>query len=260
MSALGQEQPGSFDEILAAVKETARGRWFLETFEDRVKATESSRILGAISRLENHIQSVGGSEGDAALVRQARDAIAAARRDIAGMNNSSQGLSAEGQLFARLAMLSRQAFSGPPNAGRGIERALRLVADLDQALFTPQVLPLRQTSESALFAQDEAIFAPAPATKLPAPELPEQQNPQAKGATVTIHHLNAPPAADDLTEKQRAPEEAPTSSLSSVLIETEGNVTVPNSRIMIIRRSAEEMDALPLADSGGEPRSESSAA
>ncbi len=260
MSGLGQEQAGSYDEILAAVKETARGRWFLETFEDRVKATESSRILDAISRLENHIQSVGGSEGDAILVRQARDAIAAARRDIAGMNNSSQGLSAEGQLFDRLAMLSRQAFSGPPNAGRGIERALRLVADLDQTFFSPNVLAPQPVPATAFFAQDEAIFEPAPTAKLPAPELPGQPSPQAKGATVTIHHLNAPPSADDLVENARAPGEAPSSSLSSVIIESEGTVTVPNSRIMIIRRSAEEMEALPLIDSENETHPETSAA
>jgi hypothetical protein len=90
MGALEQAFPESIDEILAMVKETPRGRWFLEGYEKRLRTTETERILSSIAKLESHIQSVSMGDHDHALVRKAREAIAAARRDIAAIEQKPE--------------------------------------------------------------------------------------------------------------------------------------------------------------------------
>ncbi|MCX7899727.1 MAG: hypothetical protein N2444_06560, partial [Methylocystis sp.] len=45
-------QPEDFEEIDAAVRETARGRWFLAEFERRLRAAENGALREALTRIE----------------------------------------------------------------------------------------------------------------------------------------------------------------------------------------------------------------
>jgi len=45
-------QEGDFERIEAAVRETERGRWFLDEFARRVRAAEGARVASALDRLE----------------------------------------------------------------------------------------------------------------------------------------------------------------------------------------------------------------
>lgn len=49
-------QPEDYEEIEAAVMETARGRWFLAEYARRVRDAESARMLAAIERLEARLE------------------------------------------------------------------------------------------------------------------------------------------------------------------------------------------------------------
>ncbi len=53
---------GDFEHIEAAVRETERGRWFLDEYERRARTAEGARVAKAIERLEER-----------AALRQARD-------------------------------------------------------------------------------------------------------------------------------------------------------------------------------------------
>ena len=103
MSGQQSAFPESLDEILNVVKETPRGRWFIEAYTNRVQTGGTSTILSAISKLESCLQSMSGSGADAALLQKARQHIAQARADIVSSEPGKTSLSSEGQLFAKLA-------------------------------------------------------------------------------------------------------------------------------------------------------------
>jgi hypothetical protein len=252
--------PESLDEVLSAVRETPRGRWFLEQYESRLRSGETTRILDAISRLETHLQSLGNGSEDSQLLSKAREAIAAARRDIAASEPALADQSREARLFALLAEKARAAFSSP-ETGRGVARALQLVSDLDRELAGKAANSNAATpTDSRFFAQDAAVFetapvtAPAPAPKpftsaVPAPE------PVSRGAKLIIRRANEPeaptPAAEMPVEAQPAPaplerEEPPVLEITKPPMETPAPIS--ESRITIIRRSADEMQDLPLID------------
>lgn len=48
-------QPEDYEEIEAAVMETARGRWFLSEYARRLRAAEIDRLLAAVARLERRL-------------------------------------------------------------------------------------------------------------------------------------------------------------------------------------------------------------
>lgn len=250
--------PESLDEVLSAVRETPRGRWFLEQYESRLRSGETTRILDAISRLETHLQSLGNGSEDSQLLSKAREAIAAARRDIAASEPALADQSREARLFALLAEKARAAFSSP-ETGRGVARALQLVSDLDRELAGKAANSnAAAPSESRFFAQDAAVFetapSPAPAPKpftsaVPAPE------PVSRGAKLIIRRANEPeapaPAAEMPVEAQPAPApleraEPPVLEITKPPMETPAPMA--ESRITIIRRSADEMQDLPLID------------
>jgi uncharacterized protein with PIN domain len=53
VSALPQGiEEGDFERIEAAVRETERGRWFLDEFARRVRTAEGARMASALDRLE----------------------------------------------------------------------------------------------------------------------------------------------------------------------------------------------------------------
>jgi hypothetical protein len=231
--------PESIDEVLTAVQETPRGRWFLDAYAARVKSDGTDNILSAIAKLENTITAMAIGGSDAGLVRKAKDAIASAKREIALLEPQTANLSAEGQMFAKLADLSRQAFAGQNNKasiGQGVDRVLKLVSDLDQSL-SGQTKPAVQ-----YFKQDEAIFEPSPTPVIAvvpvAPTLPTAE-PVNKGAKLVIHRVS---------QVQR-PEPA---AMESTTVEAP-----EPSRIVIIRKKAEDIMSVPLLD---EPVENASAA
>lgn len=197
MSNAGQDIALSFDDILEAVKETARGRWFVESLESRTRVGNTTRILDAIARLEDRVEEISQSTGDAVLVKKARESIIAARQDIARIENKAS-LSTEARLFAQLAGRARDEFNS-----NGMARALTLVEDLERELnphgadmlqAVPLSEPAPEPAKAAFFEADEAIFEAAPTiapspVSAPAPEQPKEPG-AAKGAKVVIHKLS----------------------------------------------------------------------
>ena len=247
--------PESLDEILSVVKETPRGRWFLDEYTNRVQTTGTSTILSAISKLETSLQSMSGSGADAKLLQRARQHIAQARADIAGSTQNKDGLSSEGQLFAKLAELSRKAFSEPsadqPAVAKNIERALRLVADLDQDLGTSLVpMPVAEQKPPAqYFKQDEDVFEPAPAASLVRQVKPQKPVESiSRGAKLVIKHieLNKPDTTASMPQLETTSVVIKTSSLMETEAAAPVEIAEP-SRIVIIRRKAEDLAELPLA-------------
>ena len=252
-----RSQPESLDDILAAVKETPRGRWFLENYENRLRGNDTSKILGAIATLEKQILSMESSGAETGLLRRARAAIAQARQDIINLPGRPPELSTEGQLFAKLAALSKQHFPKDSGTGRSVERALRLVTDLDED-FSTQAKP---GEAKQFFRQDEAVFEPAPALKpvMATPRIEPPIDLAPRGAKLVIQRVapisnkieTAKPAPEIMQDMFFSPptfEEQPIEQPKQVeLVKPQAEATEPpQSRIVIIRRKADEMDDVPL--------------
>jgi hypothetical protein len=273
MGQLDNAFPESLDDILEAVKESARGRWFLEGYEARLKKAETTRILDAIAKLESHLSAHNPSSADAALVERARAAIAATRRDIADITDKPASLSVEGQLFARLASLSKEAFATAPGLGAGVACALQLVDTLDRELSAPQVLATIPVGGASFFKQDDAVFEPAPAAKpvVAVARAEVTPEPPTRGAKLVIHRINtpqieqaAPAIGEDATPvATEVPASAATAQaalaeppvfMAEVLQPEQSEIL--QSRIVIIRRKADEMNDVPLLGAeSGEPAS-----
>lgn len=246
--------PESLDEILNVVKETPRGRWFLEAYTSRVQTGGTATILSAISKLESNLQSMSGSGADSALLLKARQHIAQARADIAASETGKTTLSSEGQLFAKLADLSRKAFNEPsggePAIAKNVERALRLVADLDQDLGTTLIpMPVAAPKPAAqYFKQDDDVFEPAPAPsaiKHVKPAKPVET--ASRGAKLVIQHidLNKAEVPNSASMETQKPEPIEPMAITSTEIEA---APPEPSRIVIIRKKAEDLMEVPLVD------------
>jgi hypothetical protein len=242
--------PESIDEVLTAVQETPRGRWFLEAYAARVKNDGTANILSAIAKLENNLTAMTIGGADTGLLQNARAAIAAAKREITMLEPQTANLSAEGQLFAKLAELSRQAFaSGEPakaSVGSGVDRVLKLVSDLDQTLSGPALEAAPAKPAVQYFKQDETVFEPAPApviVAVPKPPVAEISN---KGAKLVIHRVS-----QAKLETPSIIEEEPIAITTTILEQPKAPET---SRIVIIRKKAEDVMEVPLLD---EPKLES---
>lgn len=57
-------QPEDYEEIEAAVMETARGRWFLAEHGRRARAAEGEKLLAALSRIEARLEAQGALAPD----------------------------------------------------------------------------------------------------------------------------------------------------------------------------------------------------
>ncbi len=261
----------SFEDVLIAVQDTARGRWFLNEYAKRQRGQDTTSILAAISKLEGLIGS-NAANVDAPQVARAREAIAAAKAKLSAMHNELPALSNEARMFGKLAELSRAAFPGEQSAvARGVDVALSLVQDLDQSFAGVTAIAAKPATE-AYFAADQKLFA-APAAKVEAPqaapvlvEVPKPavavapapkakvEEEQPRGAKLTINRIKSgdapvilPAAIPVVTEKTVAAvaEVAPVVKTTAVQpIEVEP----AKSRITIIRRKAEDMVGVPLVD------------
>ncbi len=255
MGGLSQVFSESIDDVLTAVQETPRGRWFLDAYTARIKGEGTTNILSAIAKLESNLERMAGAGASAELLQKARNAIAAARQEIASLEPQDGKLSSEAQLFSNLAELSRKAFSTETTGsglGKGVERALKLVADLDRDL-NPRsgqiecASPPKQAAQ--YFKQDEEVFepAPAPAPKLVKPvEPPELAN---KGAKLTIRKLSADKVISQ-NEDLSAAKEPKFEPVAIITAEAPPDEkSAEPSRILIIRRKADEHVEVPLVDS-----------
>lgn len=245
MSNQQQSFPESIDDVLSAVQETARGRWFLEAYAERLKKSETSSILASIAKLEDSLKSMTLGGAEVKLVETARAAIAAARKEIQQLNPEIVPQSREGQLFAKLAEQSRQAFgsgSASPATSKSVERALRLVADLEQDFAVGQPVEpvaLASANPSHYFKQDEAIFEPAPLKPvlIVAEQKPASETP--RGARLVIERVGG---------------EAPLHSQEPKFDEHKADVMAPSPeieerpRITIIRRNIEDLQEVPLPE------------
>jgi hypothetical protein len=254
----------SIDDVLTAVQETPRGRWFLEAYSAKLKSDGTANILGAIAKLENNLERLSNTGANAELLEKARSAIGIAKQEISAIEPQVAKLSTEAQLFSSLAELSRKAFDSAqstPSLGKGVARALKLVADLDRDLNPVQtkisVVPAKTPVQ--YFKQDEEIFEPAPAASPVAITLVKPVEPveiSTKGAKLTIRrHANETP--DEPTSAK--PDTSELSALSTIteprseppVIKDEPSaepITVEASRIVIIRRKAHEAVTVPLVD------------
>ena len=247
--------PESLDDILNVVKETPRGRWFIEAYTSRVQTSGTATILSAIGKLETNLQSMTGNGADAALLQRARQRIALARTEIIDSESGQTSLSAEGRLFAKLAELSRKAFTessaDQPAIAKNVERALRLVADLDQDLGTNLVPMPVAAAKPAMqyFKQDEDVFEPAPAAPAISPvRAAKVVESTPRGAKLVIQHIDLSRTDTPLTtinEAQSIPvEEKPAFQTIQPLPTSE--IRPEPSRIVIIRRKAEDVMEVPL--------------
>jgi chemotaxis regulatin CheY-phosphate phosphatase CheZ len=83
-----------FEEIEAAVMETARGRWFLAEYARRNRSADTEMLLDAIRKLELAVQDRQTPEGLGHLRRDLMEmatAIAQTRRDLAAMPAKTDG-------------------------------------------------------------------------------------------------------------------------------------------------------------------------
>jgi hypothetical protein len=247
MGSLQQGFPESIDEIVSAVEETPRGRWFLQAYGERLRKGETASILSSIEKLEASLKSMSASGVETKLIESTRAAIAQARQEIHNLSPDASDLSPEGQLFAKLAEQSRLAFANlneAPGLGKGVERALRLVADLERSFADPVKANEKPASHSAAyFRQDEAIFEPAPVKPLVvvADTKPKIETPS-RGARLVIERVSQKthhPLAVTASVDQRA------ADIFSGPTPTE---TEDKPRITIIRHEIEDLPEVPLPD------------
>ncbi len=91
--SLTPQDASQYDLIEAAVRETERGRWFLEEYARRNRNADTDVLLGAIHRLES---AVSGDRGDDAVrfrgdLMDMADAIARTRAEVAALSAPDHG-------------------------------------------------------------------------------------------------------------------------------------------------------------------------
>jgi hypothetical protein len=248
----------SFDDLLGAVNESSRGRWFLDEYQRRLRKAEIGDILTAINRMESRFTGMPTPGVASTEVVRMRAALNQTRADIAKLAPGIS-LSDEGRLFAGLADMARKALPAEKATAElapGIIKALQLVDDMDVALNGV-------AKGEQYFMQDQALFEPAAVAPAPKPVLVSvTPEPVSKPADTIIKMDVEAPAqgaklvivrageAATLAKAAVAPEAAAPASVApekkpeiSLAVEK-----VDNPRIVIIRRKPEEMTEVPLAD------------
>jgi hypothetical protein len=262
----------SFDDILEAVQDSRRGRWFLKEFETRVAKTNSQTILDAIGRLETRMESMGSQAKSPAELDKVRAAVANARNDLIKIGFGKDAMSKEGRLFAELADMARKAMPGQSNANDGILRTIQLVDEIDRTIAapTPDAGAKFFEADANLFERPAAhpkpvLVASADPVAAPAPQpvaaVPAQIAKPIKeeiqtGARLVIRKLSdsvtdvpkADVAAPSLVAiEAKPPEPVIVAAAPAPVIKPAETTVSDNPRIVIIRRKAEEMPEIDLA-------------
>jgi hypothetical protein len=211
----------TFDDILEAVQESKRGRWFLREFESRIQTRESQGLLQAIQRLERRMESLTASINTPAELDKLRSAIGSARTDLKRLASGNAALSAEGRLFADLAEMARKSLPANDDSKDKIVRSLQLVDEIDRAMEGLTNSGTRYFMADAQVFENNAASVPKPVDADASP----------RGATLVVRHVDA-----GELRHETADDEAPSRPSESA-----GEAKVNHPRITIIRRSADEM-------------------
>ncbi len=270
----------TFDDILEAVQDSRRGRWFLEEFKKRNASAEIRDVLAAINRIESRINSLADSGAAASELARVKTAISTTRQAIA---KTDAGLSAEGRLFADLAERARKAM-GSSESASGVSQAIRLIDDLDRQLNAVRSNAETSANSDQYFSRDSDLFEKQPVaakpvlvSSRPEPVAPETPQPASEnGATVTalpknegvqlgarlvITHTSAKPGEPSIQESETTPVvtsdessareadaklSAEASPFDPGAIASSPEAAASKGRIVIIRRTPEEMSDMPL--------------
>jgi hypothetical protein len=265
----------SFDDILEAVQDSKRGRWFLNEYEQRLSKKDTSSILQAIAKLEARMDGFGAQSSQPDDLVKVKAAIATARHDLLKLGVGKDALSAEGQLFANLADMARKAIPST-DSNAGIVRTLQLVAEIDKTI-SPAAMEDRGAK---FFGADEKLFertatptkpvlvtltpaadtppAPVaeakPATIIEKPPAPQKDEPIATGAKLIIRKSSAKDLAESVQTQDAAVDAVvesfadmtPPAPLSTAMDDV---TKIDSPRIVIIRRKAEDMPEVEEASS-----------
>jgi hypothetical protein len=274
VSAISPVLSETFEDVYSAVKETERGRWFLDEYAARLRTDETRTVLAAIQKLESVVTSLPATETRTPELDKVKAAIKLARESIstqlAPLAATQPNLSEEGQMFAALAKLSRQAIaedateSLKTNVANGLDVALKLVQDIDNEFsFAPPpsmpasppsapeqkgevsiVIKQKPNAETQKFFQQDAdVFAPPAAAGFKGPSPAKSGDDTTnKGARLTINK------SDSRGTETSAPFEQETSSAQSSIQDSSNSDAEPKPRIVIIRRKPEDLTQLPLVD------------
>ena len=271
----------TFDDILGAVQESGRGRWFLEEFQKRHEDKGSAKILAAISKIESRIEAMAHVHEPAGELSKLRCAIATARREIALQETGFTELSAEGRMFAKLAEMARKTLPASPANDASVKltssvvRALNLIDEIDVTLNAPGS-PLAANTDT-YFKADAALFEPPvkpprpilvsvpaaqPVQKAlvePAAISQAKEDEPKRGARLVINRLGAPASGvmettqiTGATVATPAPVVDEATAQTVVLTTTAVAETKATPRIVIVRRKPEDMQTVPLAELASE--------
>ncbi len=229
-----------FDDILEAVQESKRGRWFLQEFESRLQKRDTQSVLTAISRLENRMETLGPQASHPDDLGKVRSAIANARNDLLKLGLGKDALSKEGRLFAEMAEMARKVMPIAVDSNAGIVRTLQLVDEIDTVIAPSDRGAKYFNADANLF---ERPATPSKPVLVQTPEPAAQQiavkkeEPPATGAKLVIrrshqaaeHPVEATPAANEVVLAPDMP-------------------AIDNPRIVIIRRKAEDMPDVEMSE------------
>ncbi len=255
----------SFDDILEAVQDSKRGRWFLQEFESRIQKQSSESVLKAIARLETRMDSLNSQPGTGDELSKVKSAIANARSDLIKLGLGKDELSAEGRLFASLAEMARKTMPVAIDSNAGIVRTLQLVEEIDRTI----TFPPAEDRGAQYFNADANLFerpaAPAkpmlvkttelelPAVQAGVVVVAPKEEPAPTGAKLTIRKSSAAPIEQEAIAAPTFAEVAAAENIEvEAIAETEELPAIDNPRIVIIRRKAEDMPEVTLGE-GSEP-------
>jgi hypothetical protein len=235
----------SFDDILEAVQDSKRGRWFLQEFENRLQKRDTSSLLAAMARLESRVGELSRESGKPENLNTVTAAIANARNDLLKLGLGKDAMSTEGRLFADLADMARKAMPEAAEGRATIVRALQLVGEIEGAVTLPAAIDRGADffkPDADLFERRTVHAKPVLVTtpELASPPKPEQASTPPSGAKLVIRR-----SANITEEGTTPPETTPTIRVEPTILEpVEAPLeksSIDNPRIVIIRRKAEDM-------------------
>lgn len=190
---------GTFEQIEAAVRETGRGRWFLDEYARRHAQPDTREVLNALRRIERSLANHSGTGPDMAniaerliearlalpfiaedggrmaaetvMATEVLDGLCALAPEQLGTIDSHRALGNETGRLKEMADEQRDIYARLAACAAKFES---LEAELLAGIALPQSPDETPAAATNLnyFAQDEDIFAP-PTVRLPTPPAPE---------------------------------------------------------------------------------------
>jgi hypothetical protein len=230
----------SFDDILEAVQESTRGRWFLQEFEMRLQKRDTQSVLTAISRLEERMETLAPQASHPDDLGKVRAAIANARNDLLKLGLGKDALSKEGRLFAEMAEMARKVMPIAVDSNAGIVRTLQLVDEIDSVIAPPDRGSKYFNADANLFERPAAPSKPV-LVQTPDPVAPpvpvKKEEPPTTGAKLVIRRAN-----------QTAEQPVETTPVVHETVVAPDMPAIDNPRIVIIRRKPEDMPDVSIGE------------